>query len=78
MLLKQSLVMYKMAGSVFKAHILRSIQYILEEELVLEVFSVVTYFKTQVVATKNVSYIKYATVHWKERLNVMVCFLCSD
>lgn len=68
--------MHKMAGSVFKGHILWSIQYLLEEELVLEVFSVVTYPKTQVVTTKHVSYIKYATVRWKERLNLMVCFLC--
>lgn len=68
--------MHKMAGSVFKEHMLWSIQYLLEEELVLEVFSVVTYLKTQVVTTKHVSYIKYATVPWKERLNLMVCFLC--
>lgn len=38
--------MRKMAGSVFKGHMLPSIQYLLEEELVLELFSVVTYLKT--------------------------------
>lgn len=60
-----------MAGSVFKWHMLWSIHCLLEveeEELVLEVFSVVTYPKSQVVTTKHVLYqVCYCTLKGKTK-----------
>lgn len=71
-------VMHKMAGSVFKGHMLRSIHCLLEvekEELVLEVFRVVTYPKSQVVTTKHVLYqVCYCTLKGKTKFNGL--FFC--
>lgn len=61
--------MRKMAGSVFKGHMLGSIQYLLEEELV--VFGVVTYLKTPSGSyrARLLYQVRYCTLKGKTKFN---------